>query len=327
MRYSAKDIVPSFSAMVRKLVFVVFPDFQLLDAAGPIAAFEMANRMQPGTYELTVASQKGGAVESSAGTTLLTTPFAKVFDADSVIVAGGEGVIEAAASAQMLAFIRDLSQSARRVASVCSGAYLLASAGLLNGRKATTHWRRSADFRRRFPDVLLDEDRIYVNDGNLWTSAGISAGIDLSLALVADDLGEQIARHVARQLVVYYRRPGGQTQYSALLEMGMGEGRFAGLLDYIRSNLDKPLSVGDLAHQACMSPRHFARCFTAQIGTTPAKAVERLRVEAASAALASGNGSVQVVARQCGFTDVERMRRAFIRLMGVPPSAIKRHFR
>ncbi|WP_068637426.1 GlxA family transcriptional regulator [Thauera butanivorans] len=313
--------------MARKLVFVVFPNFQLLDVAGPIAAFEMANRMEPRTYELTLASQKGGAVESSAGTTLLAIPFAQVFDADTVIAVGGEGVIDAASCTEMLDFIHDLSRKARRTASVCSGAYLLASAGLLNGRKATTHWRRSADFRRRFPDVSLDEDRIYVNDGTLWTSAGISAGIDLSLALIADDVGEQIARQVAHQLVVYYRRPGGQSQYSALLKMGMGDGRFAGLLDYIRSNLDKPLTVGDLADQACMSPRHFARCFTSEIGTTPARAVERLRVDAASAALESGNGSVQVVARQCGFTDVERMRRAFIRLKGVPPSAVKRHFR
>lgn len=313
--------------MARKLVFVVFSDFQLLDVAGPIAAFEMANRMEPRAYEVTLAGQVGGAVKSSSGTTLLTIPFAQVLDADTVIAVGGEGVIEAAACAEMLAFIRDLSQKARRMASVCSGAYLLASAGLLNGRKATTHWQRSSDFRRRFPEVFLDEDRIYVNDGHIWTSAGISAGIDLSLALIADDQGEKVARQVARQLVVYYRRPGGQSQYSALLEMGMGDGRFAGLLDYIRCNLDKPLMVGDLADQACMSPRHFARCFTSEIGTTPARAVERLRVEAASAALESSNGSVQVVARQCGFTDVERMRRAFIRLKGLPPSAVKRHFR
>ena len=146
--------------MARKLVFVVFPNFQLLDVAGPIAAFEMANRMEPRTYELTLASQKGGAVESSAGTTLLAIPFAQVFDADTVIAVGGEGVIDAASCTEMLDFIHDLSRKARRTASVCSGAYLLASAGLLNGRKATTHWRRSADFRRRFPDVSLDEERI-----------------------------------------------------------------------------------------------------------------------------------------------------------------------
>lgn len=318
---------PTFSAMPHKLIFVVFPDFQLLDVAGPITAFEMANRIAPTSYELILVSEEGGAMRSSSGTTLLTESFKHARNADTVIAAGGEGVIEAAASAAVLALIRSLSQEARRTASVCSGAYLLAAAGLLNGRKATTHWRRSADFRRRFPEVALDEDRIYVKDGNLWTSAGISAGIDLSLALIADDLGEQIARQVARQLVVYYRRPGGQSQYSALLEMSVGEGRFSELLDYIRNNLDKPLTVSDLADRACMSPRHFSRCFTAEIGTTPARAVERLRVEAAGTALESGKGSVQLAAREYGFGDVERMRRAFIRVKGVPPSVAKRHFR
>ncbi len=312
--------------MSRKLVFIVFPGFQLLDVSGPIAAFEMANRLVAEAYELTLTSQEGGSVESSAGITLLTTPFSQVSEADTLVAVGGEGVIDAASSVGVQDFILELSKTARRVSSVCSGAYLLAVAGLLRGRKVTTHWRRSGDFRRRFPEVLLDEDRIYVNDGNIWTSAGISAGIDLSLALIADDLGEKVARQVAHQLVVYYRRPGGQSQYSELLEMGVGCGRFASLLDYIRNNLDKPLMVDDLADQVCMSPRHFARCFTCEVGTTPARAVERLRVEAASAALEAGNCSVQVVARQCGFMDVERMRRAFIRLKGVPPSTIKRHF-
>lgn len=313
--------------MTHTLVFVVFPGFQLLDVAGPIAAFEMANKMVPLSYELTLASQTGGALKSSSSAILLTVPFTQVFNTDTVIAVGGEGVIEATANKDLLAFIRRLSQKSRRVASVCSGAYLLASAGLLKGKKVTTHWQRSADFHHRFPDVSLDEDRIYVNDGHIWTSAGISAGIDLSLALITDDLGEDVARQVARQLVVYYRRPGGQSQYSALLEMGMGDGRFVSLLDYIRNNLDKQLTVDELANQACMSPRHFARCFTTEIGTTPARAVERLRVEAASAALESGNGSIQAVAHQCGFIDIERMRRAFIRLKGIPPSAIKRHFR
>lgn len=228
---------------------------------------------------------------------------------------------------ETLAFIRNLSQDARRVGSVCSGAYLLASAGLLKGRRVTTHWRFSADFRRRFPDITLQEDRIYIKDGGIWTSAGISAGIDLALALIADDLGDKLARQVAYQLVVYYRRPGGQSQYSVLLELGRVDGRFASLLDYIRSNLNKSLRISELADRECMSPRHFARCFASEIGITPARAVEQLRVEAALAALESGSGSVQVVARQCGFMDVERMRRAFIRIKGIPPSAVKRHFR
>lgn len=307
-----------------KLVFVIYPDFQLLDVAGPVAAFEHAMRIAPAAYEIVLVSEDGGAVPSSAGIALPTLAFAQVDEVDTVVVAGGEGVSAAAASAPLVEFIATLGARARRVASVCSGSFLLAEAGLLSGRKATTHWRRSADFRRRFPDVELDDDRIFIQDGKLWTSAGISAGIDLALALIADDVGEAIARQVARQLVLYYRRPGGQSQYSALLEMDAGTNRFAALLDYIRANLDRPLSVDDLAHQACMSPRHFARQFTAEVGTTPARAVERLRVEAASAALESGSAAVQIVARQCGFVDAERMRRAFIRLKGMPPSALRR---
>lgn len=309
--------------MKRTLVFIVFPSFQLLDVAGPIAAFEMANQFSSSTYHPILVSRMGGLVKSSAGTSLLTSRFADVDEVDTLMVVGGEGVIEAMDCPEMLTFIRQTAQSTRRVASVCSGAYLLAEAGLLKGKKATTHWRRSADFICRFPDVSLDEDRIYVNDGNIWTSAGISAGIDLSLALIAEDLGEKVARQVAHQLVVYYRRPGGQSQYSELLEMG--NGRFSELLDYIRSHLDKPLMVNDLAEQAGMSPRNFFRAFMAEVGTTPARAVERLRVEAASVTLESGSYSVQTVARQCGFSDPERMRRAFIRLKGISPSAIKHH--
>lgn len=310
--------------MTRTLVFIVYPGFQLLDVAGPVAAFEHASRIAPAAYEIVLASEGGGAVPSSVGIALPTQAFAQLEGADTVMVAGGEGVGEAAGKVELVACIAALATHARRVASVCSGAFLLAEAGLLRGCRATTHWRRSADFRRSFPDVKLDDDCIYIRDGKVWTSAGISAGIDLALALIADDLGEARARQVARQLVLYYRRPGGQSQYSALLEMDAGTTRFAALLDYIRANLDRSLSVDELAHEACMSPRHFARLFTAEVGVTPARAVERLRVEAASAALESGKVAVQVVARQCGFIDVERMRRAFIRLKGMPPSALRR---
>lgn len=309
--------------MSRQLVFIVYPGFQLLDAAGPIAAFEMANAIKPNTCQLVLVSRQGGSVASSSGVVLQTVSFSTVLQADTLMMAGGDGVWDAVADLDIRAFIVAQSQAARRVASVCSGAYLLAAAGLLQGKRATTHWQRSADFRRCFPEVLLDEDRIYVNDGNIWTSAGISAGIDLALALIADDLGEDVARQIARKLVVYYRRPGGQSQYSELLAMDAGESRFTELLDYIRNNLDQPLTVDDLADQVCMSPRNFARCFTAEVGTTPARAVERMRVEAASVAMENG-GTVQAVARQFGFTDVERMRRAFIRLKGMPPSALKR---
>ena len=170
----------------------------------------------------------------------------------------------------------------------------------------------------------MEDDHIFTRDGNVWTSAGISAGIDLALALITEDLGERVTRQVARQLVVYYRRPGGQSQFSALAELQPAGQRFEGLLDHIRSNLQAPLDVDTLARIACMSPRNFSRCFTAETGVTPARAVERLRVEAAAAALESGNRPVQQVARDCGFGDPERMRRAFLRTLGMPPSARRR---
>lgn len=307
--------------MPRHIVLVIFDGFQILDAAGPLAAFEMAMREAPGSYALHITSPTGGMVRSSIGATMGSKPFTACPVPDTLLVAGGEGVLDAAARADTLAYVRDTAARARRTASICSGAYVLAAAGLLSGRRATTHWRRGADFQHRHPDVLLDADRIYVKDGGIWTSAGISAGIDLSLALIAEDLGESLARQAARHLVVYFRRPGGQNQASALLDMGGG--RFAALLDHIRRNLDKPLQVDDLAAEAGMSPRHFARLFTAEVGVTPARAVERLRVEAAAAALESETVSLQAVARQCGFADVERMRRAFLRLRGVAPSTLK----
>jgi transcriptional regulator GlxA family with amidase domain len=210
------------------------------------------------------------------------------------------------------------------MATVCSGSYIFATAGLLDGKNATTHWSRSADFSRKFPKVRLDADRIYIKDGKIWSSAGVTAGIDLALALIAEDLGEVISRQVAQQLVVYYRRPGGQSQFSALLDMERVDGRFSDLLDYIRGNLAQRLSVLDLARFSCMSPRHFARVFQSEIGVSPAKAVERLRVEAARAALESGARSNQRIAISCGFGSAERMRRSFLRVIGSSPAAHKR---
>jgi transcriptional regulator GlxA family with amidase domain len=200
---------------------------------------------------------------------------------------------------------------------------LLAAAGILDGKRATTHWSRTLDFARRFPKVHLEPDRIYIKDGRVWTSAGITAGIDLSLALIEEDLGEAIARRTAQQLVVYFRRPGGQSQFSALLEMERANGRFAALLDYVRSNLGKRLTVATLADQACMSSRHFSRAFHAETGTSPAKAIEHLRAEAARGALSGSGRSVQDIARAHGFGNAERMRRTFLRLFGVTPSALK----
>jgi transcriptional regulator GlxA family with amidase domain len=313
--------------MIRPVVFLVFPDFQLLDAAGPIAAFEIAERYRPGSYALRVVAVEPGPVASSSGVCLHAAALGRANRIDTLVISGGNGSRAAAQCRATRRFVLACSRAARRLATVCSGTYVLAAAGLLDGKSATTHWSRSADFARKYPKVHLDPDRIFVRDGKLWSSAGITAGIDLALALIAEDLGERIARQTAQQLVVYYRRPGGQSQFSALLEMERADGRFAELLHHLRSNLTKRLSVTDLAHFSCMSARHFARLFRAEIGVNPAKAVERLRIEAARAALESGAQSVQLIARSCGFGSAERMRRGFLRVLGSSPSALKRQKR
>ncbi|HKX41609.1 MAG TPA: GlxA family transcriptional regulator, partial [Burkholderiaceae bacterium] len=309
--------------MPRCLAVLVFPDFQLLDAAGPLAAFEVASRYRDGCYALRVVAAGPGLVCSSSGVAWAAAALPRASEVDTLLIAGGDGVDAALADARTRRFVQRCAARGARVASVCSGSLLLAACGLLDGRRATTHWSRSEQFAREFPEVRLEADRIYINDGPLWTSAGISAGIDLALALIADDLGERVARQVARQLVVYYRRPGGQSQFSALIEMDRSRGRFKPLLDHVRRHLAERHRVDDLAEHACMSPRHFARAFQAETGLTPAKAVEKLRVEAARAALESGAASVQRVAADCGFGDAERMRRSFQRQLGVPPSTLR----
>jgi transcriptional regulator GlxA family with amidase domain len=310
--------------MPRLITFLIYRDFQLLDAAGPIAAFEIAERHRPGSYSLRVVAAEAGSVMSSAGVSLQASPFGRAPSVDTLVVAGGDGSRSALSCLKTRRFILACASKARRTSSVCSGAYLLAAAGILDGKRATTHWSRSGDFARKFPRVHLEPDRIFIKDGHIWTSAGITDGIDLSLALIEEDLGEAIARQTAQQLVVYFRRPGGQSQFSALLEMERASGRFAALLDYVRSNLGKRLNVTVLADQACMSSRHFSRAFHAETGLSPAKAIEQLRAEAARGALSGTARSVQDVARAHGFGNAERMRRTFMRLFGVTPSAAKR---
>jgi transcriptional regulator GlxA family with amidase domain len=309
--------------MTRRIAFLIYPDFQLLDAAGPIAVFEVAERYRPGSYELRVIAVEPGLVVSSSGAAMQAVVPPRAGTIDTLVIAGGDGSRAASTCERTRRFIRTCATQARRTTSVCSGSYLLAAAGLLDGKLATTHWSRSGDFARKFPRVRLESDLIYVKTGRIWTSAGVTAGIDLSLALIEEDLGEIVARSTAQQLVVYYRRPGGQSQFSALLEMERANGRFAALLDHVRSRLDRRHSVAELAEHVCMSPRHFFRAFQAETGMTPAKAVEKLRVEAARGALGNGR-AVRDVARSCGFVSTERMRRSFVRVFGVTPSAVKR---
>lgn len=303
---------------------LIYPDFQLLDVAGPTAAFEIAARLAGRRAAVIPIALAGGPVQSSSGVSLLARPLLEIRGIDTLIVSGGLGVREAARSADTIAFVREVAARARRVASVCSGAYVLAEAGLLDGRRATTHWGRTRHFLAAYPKVRLEPDRIYVRDGSIWTSAGISAGIDLALAMVAEDDGETIARETARQLVVYHRRAGGQSQFSTLVELKAPSGRFGRVLAWAREHLDASLTVDDLAEQAAMSPRHFSRAFVAETGTTPAKAVERLRLEVAKASVEAGGEPIEEIARATGFRDPERMRRAFVRAFGQPPQAVRR---
>lgn len=310
--------------MQRRTTFVIFPDFQILDATGPMAAFEIASRLHGSAYELRVASTSGGAVRSSCGVAFDSEKIGTLARVHTVLVVGGIGTRRARADTALMRSLRRAAQRVPRVASICSGALLLAHAGVLDGRAATTHWSRVRDLQKHYPRVRVEPDRIYVRDGKFWTSAGISAGIDLALAMIADDLGPELAREVARYLVVYAKRPGGQTQHSRLLDLDGGDDRFASLHVWMRERLCEDLRVETLAAHMKMSPRTFARTYAAVTGVTPAKAVERLRVEAARSLIESSNSSLFEVATQTGFGDLERMRRAFVRLFGMPPASLRR---
>jgi transcriptional regulator GlxA family with amidase domain len=308
------------------VLVVLFPGFQIIDAAGPIGAFEVATRFASGAYAIRTAASAAGLVPSSSGVPMPAEALSGRAKADTFIVVGGNGTGEAMRDAALIRAIRQAPQRARRVASVCSGAFLLAQAGLLEGKRATTHWRRAPQLAQMFPGVRVEADCIHIKDGAVWTSAGVTAGIDLALAMIAEDLGEDIAAKVAREMVVYAKRPGGQAQHSALLELDAGASRFAALNAWMREHLHEDLSVERLATHAAMSPRNFARAYATETGVTPAKAVERLRAETARAALAQG-GPIQEIARRTGFGDPERMRRAFVRLYGAPPAAMRRTMR
>ncbi len=304
---------------------LIFPDFQILDASGPISVFEIAGRYAGAAAPaIRVLAATPGPVRSSSGVEMLARGLKPSSAISTLIVAGGQGVRAPATCQKTLAFVRGIAKRGIRVASVCSGAYVLAEAGLLDGRRATTHWERTRHFLASYPKVKLEADQIFVRDGNIWSSAGITAGIDLALAMVTEDYGEEVAQKTARQLVLYNRRSGGQSQFSSLLELKAPTGRFGALLTWAREHLDAPLTVEDLAERAAMSSRHFARAFIAETGTTPSKAIERLRIEVARARVQSSSEAIERVAQSTGFRDPERMRRAFIRAFGQPPQSLRR---
>lgn len=321
--------------MARSIAVVAHQDVQLLDVAGPLEVFDLARRRslergQPDPYRIEVLAPTSGPVRTSSGLTL--TPHATLADrlagVDTVVVAGGNGTVDAFADGRIAEWLRAVEPRCRRVTSVCSGAFLLAQAGLLDGRRATTHWSSCELLARSFPTADVDIDAIYVRDGKVATSAGITAGMDLALALVEEDLGRELALEVARWLVLFVRRPGGQSQFSTQLRAQAAErAPLRDLQTWIVEHVAGDLSVPALAARVAMSPRHFTRVFTRETGVTPAVYVERTRVDVARRLLEETGLGLETVADAAGFGSVETLRRAFHRTLGVAPSDYRARFR
>ena len=306
---------------MKRIGLVVFPGFQILDMAAA-SVFEMANLGKPdAAYEIHVVSEGGGAVKSSVGAAVQTIAL-DPDDYDTLIVAGPTTLQPA--SPKLLRLLARALEPTRRLASICTGAFVLAEAGVLNGRRVTTHWNHARDLQRSYPALRVEEDRIFVRDGTVWTSAGMTACIDLALAMVEGDLGSDVSRAVAKKLVVHHRRAGGQSQFSTLSELDAESDRIQAALTYAKNHLKEDLSVERLAHVVHMSPRHFSREFRLNTGQSPARAIERLRAETARILVEADRFTIERIARTTGFSDPERMRRSFLRVFGEPPQALKR---
>ncbi|MBI1180040.1 MAG: helix-turn-helix domain-containing protein [Alphaproteobacteria bacterium] len=313
---------------------VAFERAQLLDVAGPMQVLSGVNDMGLPGYRLTLAAAAAGPLPTTSGVRLVADRAFDEFDEadlaglDTLIVSGGAGTIEAVRDRRLLGFLRRAAPHARRLVSVCSGVAILAQAGLIKGRRVATHWNDADAIARYFPDLQVDRDAIFVRDGHVWTSAGVTAGMDLALALIEEDFGHDVAVQVARRHVLYMIRPGGQSQFSAQLEAQAREaGRLGPLLTWIAEHPGDALTVPALAERAGMSERTFARVFRAETGVTPAEFVERARTEAARRDLEHTGRPVARIAYDCGFGSMERMRRTFIRRLGVGPKAYRDRFR
>ena len=321
------------TASVRRIVILTFDGGQSLDVTGPLEVFAATERaVGTAFYSVEVVAPVAGTVRTMSGLGLVADLAIEniVGPIDTFIVAGGDrcGITHTISDPALMAQVVRLAGSARRVASVCSGAFVLAAAGLLDGRRATTHWSACAELASTYPSVTVEADPIFVRDGSVSTSAGVTAGIDLALAFVEEDVGHEVAMAVARELVVFLKRPGGQAQFSTALELQSGDrDEVAELQAWIVDHVAEDLSVAQLAERAAMSPRHFARVFTANTGTTPARYVERARLEAARRRLEESDAGVDIVARDCGFGSSETMRRSFLRAFHVAPSDYRRRFR
>jgi transcriptional regulator GlxA family with amidase domain len=310
---------------MRRVVVVGFPECMSLDLVGPAEVFASA-----GAYEVEVVAPDPEPFFMTNG--LQVVPAAGMDELhgtiDTLVIAGGQGTRRAATDPRVMEWTRGAANQSRRVTSVCSGAFVLAAAGLLDGRRATTHWQWCDTLAAMFPAVRVERDAIFVRDGNVYTSAGVTAGMDLALALVEEDLGAEVAREVAQQLVVFLRRPGGQSQFSAQIATPAAEREpLRAVQAWVAANVNADLSVPALAERATMSPRNFARAFRRETGMTPAAYVETIRVERARIALEGSDAQVESIAQHCGFGTVETMRRAFHRRLGVGPAAYRSRFK
>ncbi len=331
---TSKTAKPFKSDRQRRLVvFVVYHDIVLLDLVGPLQVFSHALETVTRTngYECVVASVSGASIDTNTVVSIPSVALSDLSDRDihTLIIVGGDGAIPGMKDDVLIGAIKPFALKAQRVCSVCSGALVLAATGLLDGKRAVTHWDDCKMLAEEFPRVKVELDPIYIKDGDVWTSAGITAGIDMALAIVSEDLGRHAALKVARSMVAQMVRSGGQSQYSPALgrQMKDGSGRFEALHLWIAENMSSPLPVERLAEQAGMSARNFARSYTKTIGTTPAKAVEAMRIERAQDLLETSTKSLKQIATTCGFKDEDRMRRAFLRLLNVSPSDYRRNFR
>jgi transcriptional regulator GlxA family with amidase domain len=322
----------SASTPVRIVEVLAFPAVQLLDVSGPLQVFATANDLVAEAggappYVLRVVARGGQSVTASAGLGIATNPLPRAgAPLDTLMIAGGSGVEAAAADPVLMKWVRARAGKARRVASVCTGAFVLAASGVLDGRRAATHWSCCAELARRYPAIRVESDPIFVRDGAVWTSAGVTAGIDLALALVEEDLGRTMALAVARYLVVFLKRPGGQAQFSAALSLQAAEDKFGALHDWIGRHLADDISLPVLARQAGMSERSFSRHYALATGLTPVNAVERLRVEAARRFLSESRLPVKRISQRCGFGSEETMRRSFVRLLATTPQEYRARF-
>ncbi|WP_350614953.1 GlxA family transcriptional regulator [Pseudomonas sp. HY7a-MNA-CIBAN-0227] len=323
--------------MPKTVHVLAFPNVQVLDVTGPLQVFASANdlaRQQglPLPYAVTVIASQAEPVMTSAGLALVAEPLpAADAPCDTLVIAGGWGVYGAAEDPVLVDWVRQKAGQSRRMTSVCTGAFLLAASGLLDGCRVATHWTRCAELALKYPKLQVEANPIFIQQGSVWTSAGVTAGIDLCLALVEEDLGRAVALEVARHLVVFLKRPGGQSQFSVTLSLQQvslqkGSSRFSELHAWMAEHLSLDLSIPTLAAQAGMSERSFVRHYRAETGQTPARAVELMRVETARRQLADSATSIKRIAVQCGFGSEETLRRSFLRALSVTPQAYRERF-